>query len=854
MGQEETFVFGQLTDENNTPIFGVNIYDVDSLQRGTASDVNGEYRLDLPPNQSITLRFSIVGSKPYEQTFTLKIGQQLLNNVILEAEGVILEGVEVSEETSGASTVQKISLQGIEELPTTTMNIEDIIKTMKGVSSNNELSSTYSVRGGNYDENLVYVNDYEIFRPFLIRSGQQEGLSFVNPDLVGSLGFSAGGFAPKYGDKMSSVLDVKYKRPNQFAGSLAMSLLGLSGHIEGKASNRFRYMLGVRHKSNAYLLNAIPVDGDYIPSFTDIQAYFTYDLTANIQLDFIGNFARNRFTFVPESRDNNFGSRYNAFKLSVAYDGSEEDAYQTGMGGMGLSWFSDNGKTRLKLMASGFNTKETEAFDILGNYNLSAVGTSGINLGEITDTLATGMVHSFAENHLNAEIYNIAHRGYWTLDRRNRTDGEVAYYNQHFFTWGVKYQREEIVDQLNQWERKGTVDEVDFYYALQTELANASNRYTAFLQDEWTIGREGSFSMLGGIRAQYWDTNKEFLFSPRLQIAYRPLKWMERMNSEERALERVAKKQGKGKEITAQKQERDLVIRLATGAYYQPPFYREMRNRQGELNKALLAQKSFHALLGLDYIFSAWNRPFKFSVEAYYKYLWDLVPYDMENLLIRYFANNEAKGYAAGVDLRLNGEFVPGRDSWISLSIMQTKEDLKDDHYYDYLNATDQNIYENGVVDQIIVDSARMDIGPLLRPTNEHVRLSFFFQDYFPNNKNIKSHFMFVFGSGMRHGPAGIPELRNKRKFPTYRRADLGLSARLLDKNKSNSRVSPTNPLRFFDNIWVSLEVLNVLGATNTISYNYFKARSFESPQEIIYNVPNYLTARRLNARLKVNF
>ncbi len=855
---EATYIYGTVTDEEKEPILGLNItYLFNGNTLGTVTDNEGKYQLTLPPDQAITVLFKGFNVQSYERTFTLNEGEQVLIDVVLKNTTEELKTFQVEGESAASSTIQNIPVKELEYIPTTTMNIEDVLKTQAGVVTNNELSSQYSVRGGNFDENLVYVNEYEIFRPFLIRSGQQEGLSFINPNMVSSLGFSAGGFAAKYGDKMSSVLDVKYKRPEKFGGSIEASLLGASAHLEGVTfGKRLGYLMGVRHKSNAYLLNSLPTTGNYQPSFTDFQAFFDYQITPNITWDFIGNFARNRFNFVPTYSESNVGSFNQSLKLRVAYDGNEEDSYQSMLGGTGLTFRPDNSSLRLKLMTSAFRTEEQEAFSIEGFYLLNEVETSlseDADLGGATVLLGAGGNHDWARNRLNATVYNIAHRGNWSTKKKNPKKGP-DFANEHLLSWGLKFQHEEIVDQLNEWTRVDSADytlplnleQIQVTDKLKTTLNISSNRYTGFIQDEWTMGVEKQININLGTRFQYWDLNDEFLVSPRVQFSFRPLKFIERANQDEK-LKAILAKEG------SRAVERDLLFRFAAGAYYQPAFYREMRNFEGTLNTDLKAQKSLHAVLGMEYNFNIWNRPFKLTTEAYYKHLWDLVPYDIDNLLIRYFGENLSSGFATGIDLRLNGEFIPDTESWISLSILRTKEDLENDFYYEYFNEAGENIYAEGVSDFKITDSLQVDIPARFRATDQLVTFGMFFQDYIPNNKNFKTHLSLLFGSGLPYGPPGNVRWRNTFRMNPYRRVDIGFSALLFDRERKKN-LHPTSPFRYLDNVWFSLEVFNLLDIQNTVSYDYFRAYSSDFRRQLIYNIPQFLTGIRVNARLKVKF
>lgn len=832
---------GKVTTTQGKTIPGVAIVDLSQPVIGTTTDVDGNYRLDLEANVAHILEFRLLGYQPQKQTITLTSGEQRQLNITLAESSEVLDGVKIEATRSKTSTMQEIDKRNIEVLPNVSGGIEAILRTFPGVTANNELSSQYSVRGGNFDENLVYVNDFEIYRPFLMRSGQQEGLSFINPDLVSSIGFSAGGFEARYGDKMASVLDVKYKRPTEFAASVGMSLLGGSAHIEGSTKQqKLTYIAGIRYKTNQYLLNSLPTAGQYSPSFADAQTFITYQMHPRWQLQLIGNYARNDYQFIPVSSETSFGTFQESYKLNIFFNGSEHDRYQTLMGGAALVYNSPNDRLRLKLMSSAFKLREVEAFNIIGAYSLGEVekSLSEEDFGQTIRTLGVGSYHDWARNRLNTNIANAGVRGNYILYR-------------HFISWGTQWQHEKFDDQINEWYRTDsagyaipyTNTEIAIADRLRTNNRLQSNRITAFAEDEWAIDEKGQWAAAAGVRFNYWSVNQEYFVTPRFQIAFSP---------------RLKARSAEVHDSLSTKRrlpKRYLTLRMAVGGYYQPAFYREMRNLDGELNTQISAQKSIHAVLGATYDMAIWKRPFKLTGEVYYKQLRDLVPYDMDNTLLRYYGDNLAKGYAAGADLRLNGEFVPGTDSWISLSYLTTKEDLKDDHYYDYLNAAGNIIqFWNDTTDRIIVDSLRHDIGYRPRPTDQRFNIALFFQDYLPNRPDFKVHLMLVWGGGLPSGPIDNPRFRNTSRLPVYRRADIGFSAMLFNRNKRGDRLPERSPLRVFESIWVSAEIFNLFGTLNTISYNFIKALSPDLREERIYHVPNYLTSRRFNVRMLIKF
>jgi len=811
LAQDGTFISGYVTDENGNTIEYVNVYD--SIRYvGTSTDATGYYQIAVPANESIALRFTFTGFKETVKTIRSSLGINTSLNVQLEKDVFTFDEFTVTDESDREAGITRIDPKTLETLPSAGGGVEAIVKTLPGVASNNELSSQYSVRGGNFDENLVYVSDFEITRPFLIRSGQQEGLSFINSDLVGGISFSAGGFQAKYGDKLSSVLDVTYKKPKEFKGSVGAGILGFSGHLEGTSKNsNLTYLVGARYKSNAILLNALPGESSYNPSFLDLQGYITYDLTTDLQLAWLGNLSRNFYEVIPESQTITFGTVTNASQLDLFFDGQERDQFSNSMNGLSLR-YKPTEKLTLKLLSSLYYSFEKEAFDILTYYRIGELETdpSKEAFGEVKNLLGVGLFHNYARNRLTATI--------------NSNELKATYIpnEKHQLKFGLQYKYELIEDKLNEWNRIDsagysrpiTVESVELSRVLKSENTIKGNRYSGYIQDNWAIGNTGIANLNIGLRFNYWNINKEFNVTPRLQFSLKP-NWFE---------------------ADANK---NILLRLATGLYYQPPFYRELRNFEGDINYNLRSQKSWHGVAAADYNFQIWDKPFKFTAEAYYKYIWDLVPYDIDNVLIRYYGENNAKAYTAGLDFRLYGQFVGDTDSWFTVSFLQTKENLDDDHYI--VSEIDVQI------DSTLVEGDRVDIGWIRRPTDQIVNASIFFQDYLPGNENIKVHLNFLFGSGLPFGPPQNVKLRNRFSYPSYKRVDIGFSALLFDRNK---KVLPQqNPLRRFESLWATLEVFNLLGFENTISTIWV-----EDQFGTQYGAPNRLTNRLVNARLIAKF
>ncbi len=804
----------------------------------TATDKTGSFELKVPSDKKITLVFSSLNTIPDRKVLEVKANETVTITQVIR-EKVNTKGTVnvVGERKDGTTSTVEIKHQQL--LASVNESFESNLQFQGlGVSKTNELSSAYSVRGGNFDENLVYVNDFEVYRPFLIRSGQQEGLSFVNGNLVGNVKFTSGGFQAKYGDKMSSVLDVTYKRPQYFGGSIYASLLGFGGHLEGcDKSKRFTFLIGVRQRLSQYVLKSLETKGEYSPNFLDAQLFVTYtSKNEKFGIELISNYSRNQFVFKPVNRETSFGLLTDVKKLTVYFDGQESDKYQTLMNGLSLI-YAPKDNLKFKLLGSYYLNREKEAYDILGEYFLSQVESDlgKDNFGEILYSLGVGGLHDWARNTLNTDVYYAGTRGNWFREvKKARTE----------LMWGLDYKREVIEDKLNEWKRLDSAghslpynfttdfntpvyQDTNVYFLsvkdgigmdgfLRSKFELKSNRVSGFVQNSWKFGDSALVTLNYGVRFSYWDVNKEFIITPRAQISYKP------------------------------KSKADIVLTAAVGTYYQPPFYREMRNLDGQVNTSLRSQKSMHAIVGLNYAFKAWKRNFSFTTEVYYKYLWDLVPYKYDNILIRYLGSNASKGYAAGLDLRLNGELVEGAESWISMSFMKTQEDLIGDKYTAYYDSSGKQLsYTSRNFDRI-VDSATIYPGYIPRPTDQLVNFAMFFQDYIPKFKFIKVHLSMVFGVGLPFGPPGRDKYKDVLKLPAYKRVDIGFSGQLWNpiwakqKNRFNQGLK---------GIWLSLEVFNIFGITNTVSYLW--VRDISNTQ---YAVPNYLSSRRINAKLVVNF
>lgn len=817
-------VSGTVTDANGKPLELVNVA-IPGQPGGTSTDRKGHYDLLVPSGRTITVSFSFVGYGSYSEEMNLGEGARKTLNVKLESSSTILPDITIEDTRIRTTTLTRIDPKATATIPSLTGNaIESLVKTMPGVSSNNELSSQYNVRGGNYDENLVYVNDVEIYRPFLVRSGQQEGLSFLNSDLVSSILFSAGGFEARYGDKMSSVLDIRYRKPTEFGGSASVSLLGANLHLEGiSPDTRWTYLLGIRQKSNQYMLGSLETKGDYQPSFTDVQGALNFDINEKWELSFLGNFSRNVYNLVPSDRETDFGTIEEAYRLKIYFDGQEVDRFINYMGALTLAW-KPSPMSRYSLTTSAFHTDERETYDLQGEYWIGKLETDlGSNdFGTVTEAQGVGAYLNHARNRLVADVMNVEHRG-------NINHG------LHFFQWGVKWQYEKIDDKISEWTMIDSSgyslpvgnDSIGYIIPgiqpdsplLLSEVYKSennlnSNRLTAFVQDNWELGDSSRKFLTIGVRAHYWDMNRQLLISPRATFSVKP-RW-----------------------------KRDVVLRFSGGLYYQPPFYRELRDRDGTVYPNVKAQRSIQFVAGADYNFEAWSRPFKLTAEAYYKFLDNLIPYEIDNVRIRYLPTLTATGYATGIDLKVNGEFVKGVESWASLSIMKTEEDIKDDFYYTYYNQAGEEIIAGYTTDDVAVDSVKVLPGYIPRPTDQRFTFNLFFQDYLPGNPTYKMHLNLVFGSSLPFGPPSSPKYMHTLRIPAYKRVDIGFSKMIKGENSPGRGF-----LKHFKDIWITAEVFNLLQFHNTISYLWITDVNNRR-----YAIPNHLTPRQINIKLAVRF
>ena len=814
--QKNAIVNGLIIDENGNPLSHVSIV-ILGKNNGIQSDSDGKFSLTVPSEKPLALIFSYTGFNSIQKNFFLSPGESEKLTITMKRLEKTMEAVVVSDDRERKENgLVKINPKNALVIPGVAGGVESLIKTLVG--SNNELTSQYEVRGGSYDENLIYINDFEIFRPYLVSNSQQEGLSFINPELVKNLNFYSGGFQARYGDKMSSVLDIQYKKTKQLEGSAYVSLLEQGLSLSGSLKNeKATYVIGIRNKSNKNLLSNQPTVGSYIPSAADLQTLFTYKISEKLQLELLGILSSSKFTFYPESvkkTSSVFSPFYTAnLGLDIYFEGQEKDNYLTSLIGATIV-HSPSKKMKLKWMLSRFTDSEKENYDITGAYLFGDrdFDNNSSTFGEIINPLGAGIYQQYARNSLEIEVWNAAHRG--TYDA-----------GKHFIQWGNSIENTNINDQLRQFEYRDSAGyslpyqtgSLPVYYHLNNSNQLSVQKYSGYIQDNIHLSKsKNDITLQAGIRYNFNSLNKEFFASPRFQLSWKP-EW-----------------------------KNDIVFRLATGSYNQPPFYREMRGTDGSLNTEIKSQKSIQIVGGMDYQFTGYNnRPFRLTSEIYYKSMSNVIPYDIDNVKLTYLTDKTAKAYATGIELRLFSELVKDAESWISVGFMKTREDIANDYYYDYLNAQGQ-IINASTEDKIIVDSIKNDIGYLRRPTDRLITLGVFLQDYLSTNKNFKVHLSLLYGSNMPYNIPNSTRYRNALVVDPYIRADIGFSALLLSE-KNERRIH--NPFRNIDNIWLSFEVFNLINKANTISYQLIK--DFENNT---YAIPNKLTPRLLNLKLIARF
>ena len=774
--QQRCHLRGTVVDDKGAPIELATVR-VEGQAAGSMTNLKGEYAFSFTSGDTVVVVFSLVGYETRKRTL-LSPRDSMKLDVVLPPLGYALEKATVTGQRVQTGTMQKLTPDGSKQMPSTTGNaVEELIATQAGVSTHNELSSQYNVRGGSFDENCVYLNGIEVYRPMLVRSGQQEGLSIINSDMVESIGFSSGGFAARYGDRMSSVLDITYKKPERFEASVAASMLGASAYV-GWGNEKFSVMNSVRYKTTRYLLGSLETSGEYRPTFLDYQTVWSWRPSQRWEFGFIGNISDNHYNFEPEDRETNFGTMNDAKSFKVYFDGQEKDYFRTYFGALSLTrHFSRT--TSLTLSASAFASREQEAYDIQGEYWLNEATSQ--------EQLGVGTYLEHARNRLQARMADFG------LKFKTRLTA-------HTLEAGFDWKLERIRENSREWEMRDSMgyslphdpDRLMLIYSLCSQDEMSSNRFEAYVQDTWRMkSQTGLFTLNYGLRLSHWDWNGETLVSPRTSLGFLPA-----FNE-------------------------NLTFRLATGVYYQAPFYKELKDTTTvagvttvRLNKNIKAQRSIHFVLGGDYNFRMLNRPFRFTTEVYYKAMSNLIPYNVDNVRLVYYGENLSRGYATGIDFKLFGEFVPGADSWITFSLMTTKEKL----------------------------GGRW----LPRPTDQRYNFSLYFTDFFPGTTRWRMTLKAAFADGLPFGPPHSGREAQTFRAPAYKRVDIGMSYRLLN---NEDRHITRGVGRWLRNVWLGVDAFNVLGINNVNSYYW--VTDITNTQ---YAVPNYLTGRQINVRFSVDF
>lgn len=799
---QKATVRGVILDMFDQPIPSVNITFGNT---GAISDLDGYYLIEISANKQVQVTYSHIGHKNVQATLNLSNNEDYELNPVMKTDIEQIATVVISgRENKRIQGITTLSPEAIRRMPSAISGVTSLLTSLPGINSNNELSTQYAVRGGNYDENLVYVNEIEVYRPFLIRSGQQEGLSFVNDDLTSSVDFSAGGFQAKFGDKLSSVLDITYRKPTELQASLDASLLGASVSAGGISDDgKFTGIVGLRYRDNSLFVNAKETQTNFKPTFLDAQTYLSYKFNNKLEVGFLGNIAINKYSYKPLTRQTNFGTLADPVALLVFYDGQEEDKYDTYFGALKATYVASQNYTA-KFIGSIYQTQEQEYFDILAQYRLGEVDTSigSENLGEVTFSEGIGSQLTHARNNLDALIVNLEHKG-------NATIGENE------FEYGVKFTHEDIRDRVQEYEiidsagfsiRPPVIDfanlqpyepftsEIVPYTNIRAQNDVQINRLSGYGQ--WsrrtTIGSTDLW-LNAGVRAHNWSvsgqdiqTTTQTVFSPRAQVSLKP-NW-----------------------------DKDMLFRLSGGVYHQPPFYRELRDSTGTVRPGVKAQKSIHLVLGNDYSFDLWDRPFTLNSEVYYKKLTDVNPYTLDNVRIRYRARNNAVAYAYGLDLRLAGEFVPGTESWISLGYLKTQENIDNRGY-------------------------------IFRPTDQRLKIGMLFQDYVKVVPNLKGYLNLQYNTGLPGGSPSYADPYNfQERLPDYKRVDLGVSYVIIDAQRQKEE----GVLKYFKELTLGAEIFNIFDVQNSISNTFVR----DVYTKVQYSIPNYLSPRVFNVRLTAKF
>ena len=864
---QEVYISGRVVDESGTPVAEaiVTVKGVTEVLTGSS----GRFNVPVIPGRSYRIKIKL-NHNP------------VVRDVDVEDSDVKLGDILITEKTFDPVIIKRRNPTNIDRLPKVdytriasgTGNFEDLIKlTMIGVSSSNELSANYNVRGGNYDENLIYVNGIQIYRPFLVRTGQQEGLSFINSSMVEDIYFSAGGFDSYYGDKLSSVLDVTYREPRRFAGSLQASFMGGQLHLEGRSPNkRASFLMGARYRANSYLLNSLPTKGDYNPVFFDYQVLSEYYLNFETpnrykKLFFLGHYSNNNYIFVPKTRLTSWGTVNEAYQLRVYYDGQQRSQFATMTGALGIE-IKQNSRLSMSIVTSAFHSNEAVNYDILGQYWINQLETdpSKEDYGDSTSNVGVGGFLNHARNDLEVLIANTYFRGKFDFKRKEKGENQNKVRFGEF-QWGGRAQLESFHDRISEWSMidsagysipQGDPNTIELQNVIKQNNDVQTFRLTEYMQFTKNYIRKkdkavnlhrtvrtdsgkvklfnndtihespGILALTVGQRFGYRDYNQEYWFTPRMNISYTPRSYF--LRSDSTVVRRTMK------------------LRFSSGLYYQPPLYRMMRGINGVINPSVVSQKSFHNVLGMDVYFNMWGREFKFVAETYYKYMWDVVPYEVDNVLIRYFGENSAVAYAYGADAKINGQFVPGVESFFRIGYLKTAENISNDDYYIYLNSSGDTIIPGYTFNNVKTDSILQSPGYIPRPSDQRLTFAVFFQDHMPRFENLKLSANFLFCSPLPYGPPTHERYKDVLRTSSYIRVDLGIMYDFI--NKSNKEKYKNKKfLKEFEQVTLSLDAFNLLGIKNTISYSWL--------QDIAgryYAIPNHLTGRRINLRLVVKF
>lgn len=855
-------VNGRVVDKSNIGIFDVRVSIVETPAIRTRTNVDGAFSLTVPSDQSLTLLIQFEGERKIfpvrvQANETVELDKVKLN--VQSFEGVTVQGKEKD------LTIEQLPVIEISHIPGPQNSVEQYLVYTTAARSNNELTNNYNVRGGSYEENLIYVNGFEIYRPFLTRSGEQEGMSFINPNLVSDISFSAGGFAARYGDRLSSVLDITYRTPERFRGSFDISLLGAGVHVEDKINPRFNYMVGARYRDQSYVLNALPVKGAYRPRFYDFQFLTNYAVTENLTWSVLGHFSSNDFRFAPESQDTRFGTINQALSFRVFFEGEELTKFQTMTGATSMKWKA-NKRTNLDFYFSIFNTDERETYDVLGQYFINEVETdpSKEEFGDSVGTLGVGSFLNHARNSLKATLYTLRHEG--SYDFLKVTSDGLDYINKGSLSWGASGQFDDFYDVMSEWRMidsagfsipQAPADKIELFEVIKAENIFRTFRSSAFLQFErsffleelnkpitWSRNFKDSTNTKvtktyqdtidfikkrlyfhAGLRGGYTAFNQEFYITPRAGFSYFPAFYYYDQND--------------------QLKKRSVRIHASTGLYYQPPIYRELRSFDGDVSSNVISQKSFHLISGVDYTFEMWKRetPFKLTGEVFYKYLWDVNPYQVDNVRTRYYATNDAIGLAYGMDLQMNGEFIPGMLSFFKLSLLRSVEDLLNDDFYTYFNSDGEQIFPGYTFNDVAVDSTLNSPRFIPKPTDQWVNVATLFQDQMPGAEQFTVQLGLNYGSRLPYGPPDRVRHRDTLRQKAYFRVDIGFGYDLLyEKPEKDQRKKFMRP---FTDGRLSFEVFNLLGINNVLSQQWI-----QDTQGRYYAIPNYLTQRRFNLKL----